>query len=54
MGPQLWQNGFKEHLDDSIELSKIDTEDQIGDIFTKGVTEILYCPLRNKLMGWDN
>jgi hypothetical protein len=46
---------FKEHIGDGsgISLLKIGTEDQIADIFTKGVIEKLFVPLRNKLMGWD-
>jgi len=45
---------FKEHIgkDKGIEIKKIDSEDQIADIFTKGVSEDLFVPLRNKLMGW--
>jgi SUMO ligase MMS21 Smc5/6 complex component len=45
---------FKEHIGDGSDitlLKKIDTEDQISDIFTKGVIEKLFIPLRNKLMG---
>ena len=34
-------------------LLKIGTEDQIADMFTKGVIERLFVPLRNTLMGWD-
>ena len=35
-----------------IELLKIDTHDQLGDIFTKGLARPLFEHLRNKLMGW--
>ena len=44
---------FKEHIGDGsgIVLLKIGTEDQLTDIFTKGVVERLFVPLRNKLMG---
>ena len=35
-----------------IELLKIDTGDQLGDIFTKGLPRPLFEHLRNKLMGW--
>jgi hypothetical protein len=46
---------FKEHIGEGsgIVLLKIATEDQLADIFTKGVMEELFVPLRNKLMGWD-
>ena len=35
-----------------IEVVRIDTGNQIADIFTKGLNEILFCRLRKKLMGW--
>ena len=46
---------FKEHIGDGscITLLKIGTEDQISDIFTKGVIEKLVVPLRNTRMGWN-
>ena len=46
---------FKEHIGEGsgIKLVKIDTEQQLADIFTKGVEEKLFVPLRNKLMGWS-
>eukprot|EP00980_Cylindrotheca_fusiformis_P016529 scaffold4949_cov134-Cylindrotheca_fusiformis.AAC.8 len=47
---------FKEHLGvedgDGIEIEYIETENQVADIFTKGVGNTLYKPLRDKLMGW--
>ena len=45
---------FKEHIgeDKGIVLDKIKSEEQIADIFTKGVEEELFTPLRNKLMEW--
>ena len=45
---------FKEHIgeENSIKLVRVDTEDQLADIFTKGVEEKLFVPLRNRLMGW--
>ena len=33
-------------------LEKVERENQIADIFTKGLTSQLYEPLRQKLMGW--
>jgi hypothetical protein len=35
-----------------IELVKIDTDDQLGDLFTKGLTKIKFSRLQKKLMGW--
>ena len=36
----------------NVELTKIDTKDQLGDIFTKGLGRIPFEHLRKKLMGW--
>ena len=36
----------------NIELVKIDTKDQLGDLFTKGLTAIPFKHLWLKLMGW--
>jgi hypothetical protein len=36
----------------NIELVKIDTKDQLGDLFTKGLMAIPFKHLRLKLMGW--
>ena len=35
-----------------IKLCKIDTVDQLGDIFTKGLIRVTFGYLRKKLMGW--
>ena len=35
-------------------IRKIATEDQLADIFTKGVKKELFIPLRDKLMGWSS
>ena len=44
---------FREHIGPrNIELVKIATADQIGDIFTKGLTTVVFQHLRKKLMGW--
>jgi hypothetical protein len=44
---------FREHLGPrNIELVKIATEDQLGDILTKGLTAVPFCRLRSRLMGW--
>ena len=46
---------FKSHIREGsgIKLVKIGTKDQIADIFTKGVEEFLFLPLRDRLMGWS-
>ena len=48
---------FREHIGEGsgIKLVKIDTEEQLADIFTKGAEEKLFMLLmRNRLMGWSN
>jgi hypothetical protein len=35
-----------------IKLNKIDTIEQLGDIFTKGLTRVVFEYLRKKIMGW--
>ena len=35
-----------------IDLVKISSEDQLGDLFTKGLDRIIFTRLRKKLMGW--
>ena len=35
-----------------IKLVKIDTVEQLGDLFTKGLTRVTFEYLRKKLMGW--
>ena len=46
---------FKEHIgeDKGITIHKIDTKEQLADVFTKGVEDKLFKPLRDKLMGWE-
>jgi hypothetical protein len=44
---------FKRHVDrEEIKLFKINTKDQIDDIFTKGLTTAIFELLHRKLMGW--
>ena len=49
---------FREHVktednpDGEVHIQKIDTKRQLGDIMTKGLTEALFVPLRDRLMGW--
>ena len=47
---------FKEYIgaDKSIVLRKIETENQIINIFTKRVKKVLYLRLRNRLIDWEN
>ena len=47
---------FKEHIGEGSGIAdeKINSEDNLGDLFTKGVKAELFVPLRNKLMGWIN
>ncbi len=35
-----------------IQLNKIDTVEQLGDIFTKGLTRVVFENPRKKIMGW--
>jgi hypothetical protein len=35
-----------------IQLNKIDTVKQLGDIFTKGLTRVVFKYLQKKIMGW--
>ncbi len=44
---------FCEHIGPrQIQLVKIDSDDQLGDLFTKGLTKIKFSRLQKKLMGW--
>lgn len=44
---------FREHIGPrNIQLVKIDTKEQLGDIFTKGLSPVPFKHLRRKLMGW--
>jgi hypothetical protein len=44
---------FREHLAPrKIQLVKIATNDQLGDIFTKGLDKVSFAHLRKMLMGW--
>lgn len=35
-----------------ITLQKVDTKEQLGDLFTKGLSQVTFEYLRKKLMGW--
>jgi hypothetical protein len=44
---------FREHIGPrNIQLVKISSNDQLGDLFTKGLSRVLFQGLRKKLMGW--
>jgi hypothetical protein len=44
---------FCEHIaPHQIQLIKIDSDDQLGDLFTKGLLKIKFSRLQKKLMGW--
>ena len=44
---------FRESLEtNDIEVLKVESKDQIADIFTKGLTKDLFVPLRKVLLGW--
>ena len=44
---------FREHVGPrNIQLVKISSNEQLGDLFTKGLSRILFQGLRKKLMGW--
>ena len=44
---------FREHIGPrNIELVKISSENQLGDLFTKGLDRNIFQRLRKKLMGW--
>ena len=42
----------EENIKRGVKLYKIDTLEQLGDLFTKGLTKAQFEYLRNKLMGW--
>ena len=50
---------FKEHVkteanpNGEIHIQKVETENQLADILTKGLVEDKFNPLRDRLMGWD-
>ena len=44
---------FRESLEsNSIEVLKVESKNQIADIFTKGLLKDLFIPLRKMLLGW--
>jgi len=44
---------FCHHLGDDITILKVDTTEQLADIFTKGLPSDTFWILASKLMGWD-
>jgi hypothetical protein len=45
---------FREHLSEQIKVQRVDTDEQIADIFTKGLPAKKFSYLASKLMGWDS
>ena len=45
---------FREHLRDEIQVKKVDTTNQLADIFTKGSAAYQFHKLTSRLMGWAN
>ncbi len=44
---------FREHIGpQKIQLVKISSEDQLEDLFTKGLSGVKFSRLQKKLMGW--
>jgi hypothetical protein len=44
---------FQEHIGPrKIQLKKISSKDQLGDLFTKGLSPVKFARLQKKLMGW--
>jgi hypothetical protein len=44
---------FRQHVGTDIEVLKVDTTEQIADIFTKGLPADTHLKLASKLMGWS-
>ena len=50
---------FREHVktehnpNGEVHIQKVQTSKQLADIFTKGLVEDKFVPLRDRLMGWD-
>jgi len=45
---------FRQHLGADISVLKVDTKEQLADLFTKGLPLDAFRHLTNKLMGWDS
>jgi hypothetical protein len=44
---------FREHIGpQKIQLETISSKDQLGDLFTKGLSPVKFAKLQKKLMGW--
>ena len=48
----IWRWFREQIVKRGIKLLKIDTKEQLGDIFTKGLPEPAFIYLRGKLIGW--
>jgi len=45
---------FRQYITGDISVLKVDTKEQLADLFTKGLPADAFCDLTNKLMGWDH
>ena len=43
---------FRSHLNSSMQVRKVDTKEQLGDLFTKPLVRDVFQCLRGQLMGW--
>ena len=47
-----WFRSFLKNKDNQAQVLKIDTKEQLGDLFTKALPAPVFGYLRQKLMGW--
>ena len=47
-----WFREYVAEKSNNVTIVKIDTANQLGDIFTKGLTKVTFVKLRCMLMGW--
>ena len=43
---------FRSHLNSNMQARKVDTKEQLGDLFTKPLVRDVFQCLRGQLMGW--
>ena len=44
---------FRSHLSDEVRVQKVDTTEQLADVFTKGLAQHQFEKLVARLMGWE-
>jgi len=44
---------FRSHLSDEVKVQKVDTTEQLADVFTKGLAQNQFEKLVARLMGWE-